>query len=199
MDVANVVAWKALKTAYADSGLEMYYPKHGEMLNEFIAIAGLSLTEQCQRFGFNDYNVPSEYSCIWSIVTAKAYRDINSYISSMRKDLRKGLYTDRSQVDEELLNVPANVTVEIQRGTFELANTLKHELTASEWKVLKYIVLGYSTETIQKRMEYKTIASTLQKIKTTKAHAKHILRNEYHIDSAISENTKSRRRAKRAW
>lgn len=201
--VGKIIAMKALKTTYANSGLEMYRPRpDSDMHQEFTDIAYLALAETMQKFPCSQCGLLAlALTCHEKETVGPAYKAINAFVYSNRKDTSNCLYSDRITDEEgntiELLeNAVIDQTTRLQGAKFRLAAELQRHLTASEWKVLKYLTLGYTTETIQKRMEYKTKASTLRKIQATRQSAARVLRDTCGIEAGISDRTKTRRRQK---
>ena len=190
-DVAPIIAMKALKTAYANSGLSLYMPTaNNQTFDEFVSIASLAMVESCQTNNVASYMVSPE---LWETITKPAYKAINQYITESRRQAAKHLYSI-DDIDSNGNELVSDVTVEVTQGKFELVCTLKRNLSPSEWKVLKYIVFGYTTETIQRKMGYSTKASTIRKCENVRKTARHILKAQYGLDVAHSNRTKVRRR-----
>lgn len=168
-EAARIVAMKSLKTTYSHTGVELFRPSiYNELYEELTSIATVAILETMRDTDIDSFADNEEiFSC--DEIIASAYKAINAYIYSLRKDVKMRLYS----IDESG-NVE-NTSYNIERMMVTFGDILKRNLRPVDLRIIKYLSLGYTNETITKRMHYKNKRSADKAICITRKNAKAIL------------------------
>lgn len=170
MDAGNIIAMKALKTTYSHNGLELFRPSPFNPLFEDLAqIASLAICEKLFENGYEFSELTTDEIFQSDDIVKSAYSACHAYIYSNRKEVNNRLYS----TDEN--GNTACVTTQIEKAQIEMTDVLKRSMKPTDWKVCKYILKGYTTETIMRKMKYASKESTMRKERSVKRIAKKIL------------------------
>lgn len=151
-EVSNVIAMKALKTTYSHNAIQLFYPSpYNQIYSDLCSIATVAILETMNEEGITTIEsletMLSEED--YNEVVRRAYKAINAYIYSQRKEVNHRLYS----LDEE--GNMENTSYSIERMMVTFGDILKREMKPSELRIIKYLAMGYTNETIVKRMGYK--------------------------------------------